>query len=102
MSEDVTVNHLLVYVEHLKAVWHDMHAQLKDPLEIEIFPRIIQVFPWIITFQTSIPVSKCDSTEQKLFVNMQSDEKARDFLTKMQGHISRSSALVLFWNCGRR
>ena len=38
MSDDVTDNHLLIFVEHLAAVQEDMHARFKDLLDLEVFP----------------------------------------------------------------
>ena len=37
MSDDVTDNHLLIFVEHLAAVQEDMHPRFKDLLDLEVF-----------------------------------------------------------------
>ena len=71
MSDDVTDNHLLIYIEHLKPVQEDMHARFKDLPNLE-------VFPWLVKpFAADIFVSKCDSAMQELPIDLQSKKEVR-------------------------
>ena len=69
MSHNVTDNHLLVYVEHLKAVREDMNVRFKDLLDLEVFPWLVEPF--------ASNINECDSTLQEMLVDLQSDEEAR-------------------------
>ena len=81
MSDSVTDEHLLVYVEHLKAVIEDMKVRFKDLLDLEVFPWLVE------PFVTNI--NDCDSTMQEMLIDLQSDEEARA--------IFRAHGWAAFW-----
>ena len=66
MSHNVTDNHLLVYVEHLKAVREDMDVRFKDLLDLEVFPWLVEPF--------ASNINECYSTLQEKLVDLQSNE----------------------------
>ena len=68
MSDSVTDEHLLVYVEHLKAVIEDMKVRFKDLLDLEVFPWLVEPF--------ATNINDCDSTMQEMLIDLQSDEEA--------------------------
>ena len=69
MSDSVTDEHLLVYVEHLKAVIEDMKVRFKDLLDLEVFPWLVEPF--------ATNINDCDSTMQEMLIDLQSDEEAQ-------------------------
>ena len=69
MSYNVIDNHLLVYVEQLKAVRKDMNVRFKDLLYLAVFPWLVEPF--------ASNINECDSTLQEMLVDLQSDEEAR-------------------------
>ena len=68
MSHSVTDNHLLIYVEHLKAVKEDMNVRLEDLLDLEVFPRLVEPF--------SSNTNEYDSTMHEMLIDLQGDEEA--------------------------
>ena len=94
MSHNVTDNHLLVYVEHLKAVREDMNVRFKDLLDLEVFPWLMEPF--------ASNINECDSTLQEMLVDLQSDEEAQAIFRHMDGQVFESSVIIDFWNCGRK
>ena len=81
MSDSVTDEHLLVYVEHLKAVIEDMKVRFKDLLDVEVFPWLVEPF--------ATNINDCDSTMQEMLIDLQSDEEARA--------IFRAHGWAAFW-----
>ena len=81
MSDSVTDEHLLVYVEHLKAVIEDMKVRFKDLLDLEVFPWLVEPF--------ATNINDCDSTMQEMLIDLQSDEEARA--------IFRAHVWAAFW-----
>ena len=69
MWHSVNDNHLLIYVEHLKAVKEDMNVRFKNLLDLEVFPWLVEPF--------ASNINECDSTMQEMLIDLQSDEKAR-------------------------
>ena len=93
MSHGVTDNHLLIYVEHLKAVKKDVNVCFKDLLDLEVFPWLVEPFVSNIT--------ECDATMQ-VIIDLQSDRKYKQFLGHMDEQVSGSSVIIDFQNCGRK
>ena len=88
--DDVTNNHLFIYIEHLKAVPEDVLARFHDLLDFKVFPWLVESFP------TNISVNECVSSTQKLLIDLQTDQEARaifnahewaDFWRKVQWSI---------------
>ena len=68
MSHSVTDNHLLIYVEHQKAVKEDMNVRFKDLLDLEVFPWLVKPF--------ASNINECNSAMQEMLIDLQSDEEA--------------------------
>ena len=64
VSNDVTDNHLLIYIEHLKAVQEDMRARFKDLLDLKVFPWLVE------PFGTNILNNEHDSAMQELLIDL--------------------------------
>ena len=63
-------NYLLISVKHLKAVNEDINVRFKDLLDLEVFPWLVEPF--------ASNINKCDSTEQEMLIDLQSDESFLD------------------------
>lgn len=83
---DVTDNHLLIYIEHLKAVQKDMYARFKDLLDLEVFPQSTNVILPCRNYLSTCKVTK----------------KLEQFFSHMDRQISGSSAMIDFRNYGQK
>ena len=72
MSHNVTDNHSLIYVEHLKAVKEDVNVHFKGLFDLDIFPWLVEPF--------ASNINKSDSTMQEMLIDLQSNEEARAVL----------------------
>ena len=75
VSDDVTDNHLLVYIEHLKAVKEDMQVRFKDLLDLKVFLWLVE------PFSGNILDNELDSAMQELLIDLQSDKEAHAIFT---------------------
>ena len=75
VSDDATDNHLLVYIEHLKAVKEDMQVRFKDLLDLEVFPWLVE------SFGGNIVDNELNFATQELLIDLQSDEEVHAIFT---------------------
>ena len=92
--KNVTDNHLLIYIEHLKVVKEEMKVRFKDLLDLEVFPWLVKPFAGNII--------ECDSTTQEMLIDLQSDEEERAMLWLHGCAGFGSSVITDFLNCVRK
>ena len=83
------INICLFTFEQLKAVMDDMNVRFKDPLDLEVFPWLVEPF--------ASNVNECDSTTQEMLIDPQSYIETHSLEHLDRQAIKRNNRFAKLW-----